>query len=149
MKHRRKKVFFAYKRNRAHHLYQCFNGQFRQEQEMRLGRSSEEPPPLNRRRSSTASRSSTSTPSSSNEVHYLPLEPDWFNIAGRSFECTKPMLALRVYSMLHVHGEEVFARYVDAVLHTSSVLAKSLFEYDHGAWFSSAHLPTRVQHCLL
>lgn len=39
-------------------------------------------------------------------------EREWFNVAKRSFECTKRMLSLRVYSLLYAYGPELFRDYV-------------------------------------
>jgi L-2,4-diaminobutyrate decarboxylase len=38
---------------------------------------------------------------------------DWFNLGKRTFECTKPMLAIKVYALLRTYGEAVFADFVD------------------------------------
>lgn len=38
---------------------------------------------------------------------------DWFNSGKRTFECTKLMMSLKVYSILKAHGEEIFTENVD------------------------------------
>jgi len=35
-------------------------------------------------------------------------QDEWFNIAKRSFECTKNLMVLRIYSILAAHGVELF-----------------------------------------
>ena len=42
-------------------------------------------------------------------------EGEWYDIAKRSFECTKRMLGLRVYLLLTTYGPELFRQYVSAV----------------------------------
>lgn len=43
-------------------------------------------------------------------------EHDWYNLAKRTFECTKPMLSLKVYSLLAIHGAEVLGQNVDRLM---------------------------------
>ena len=38
---------------------------------------------------------------------------DWFNLGKRTFECTKPMLAVKVYVLLRTYGEAAFGEFVD------------------------------------
>lgn len=38
---------------------------------------------------------------------------EWFNLAHRTLECTKTMMALRLYATLRHHGVEVFEEHVD------------------------------------
>ena len=40
-------------------------------------------------------------------------EEQWFNLAGRTLECTKSMMALKLYVALHAYGRDYFADYVD------------------------------------
>jgi L-2,4-diaminobutyrate decarboxylase len=45
------------------------------------------------------------------QAEYLWTESDsteWFNLARRTFECTKTMLSLKVYSIIATHGWELF-----------------------------------------
>ncbi|MFT5862916.1 MAG: L-2,4-diaminobutyrate decarboxylase [Flavobacteriales bacterium] len=48
-------------------------------------------------------------------------DPDWFNMAKRTFECTKSMMSLRFYAIINAHGMEFFDDFVttlyDAGLH--------------------------------
>lgn len=39
-------------------------------------------------------------------------EEDWYNMGRRTFECTKNMMSLRVFSLLACHGAKVFSDYV-------------------------------------
>lgn len=38
---------------------------------------------------------------------------DWFNSGKRTFECTKLMMSLKVYSILKAHGEQIFTENVE------------------------------------
>jgi L-2,4-diaminobutyrate decarboxylase len=38
---------------------------------------------------------------------------DWFNSGKRTFECTKYMMSVKIYSMLKTYGEEIFSEYID------------------------------------
>jgi L-2,4-diaminobutyrate decarboxylase len=38
---------------------------------------------------------------------------DWFNLGKRTFECTKPMLAVKVYVLLKTYGEAAFEEFID------------------------------------
>jgi L-2,4-diaminobutyrate decarboxylase len=38
---------------------------------------------------------------------------DWFNSGKRTFECTKLMMSLKIYSILKAHGEVIFGENVD------------------------------------
>jgi len=42
-------------------------------------------------------------------------EEDWANVGRRTFECTKNMMSLRVFSLLSVYGPEVFREYIITV----------------------------------
>lgn len=42
-------------------------------------------------------------------------EEEWYHMGRRTFECTKNMMSLRVFSLLACHGEEVFRDYVVSV----------------------------------
>ena len=41
---------------------------------------------------------------------------EWFNLAKRTFECTKSMMGLKVYSIIRAHGFEVFDESVTRVV---------------------------------
>jgi L-2,4-diaminobutyrate decarboxylase len=42
-------------------------------------------------------------------------EQQWFNLAGRTLECTKLMMSLKVYAALALHGPAFFGGYVDGM----------------------------------
>ncbi len=50
-------------------------------------------------------------------------DADWFNLAKRTFECTKSMLSLRAYCNLAVYGSEFFDAYVTRVVERGRELA--------------------------
>lgn len=55
----------------------------------------------------------------SQDAHYLWNKnevEEWFNIAKRSFECTKLMMSLKVYSVIRTYGFEIFEEYVNTVM---------------------------------
>ena len=52
----------------------------------------------------------------SQEAEYLLTETedeDWYNLAKRTFECTKLTSSLTWYAVLHAYGEEIFREYID------------------------------------
>lgn len=42
-------------------------------------------------------------------------EEDWYNLAKRTFECTKTMLSLRAYTLMKMYGDALFEAYVTRV----------------------------------
>ncbi len=40
-------------------------------------------------------------------------QEEWFNLARRTFECTKQMIGLKVMSIIHTYGTEIFEQNVD------------------------------------
>ncbi|NJB86390.1 L-2,4-diaminobutyrate decarboxylase [Lewinella marina] len=51
---------------------------------------------------------------------------DWANIARRSFECTKRMLSLRIFTLLSVYGSQLFVDYVSRVGELGQELARGV-----------------------
>ncbi|MEM6378516.1 MAG: aminotransferase class I/II-fold pyridoxal phosphate-dependent enzyme [Bacteroidota bacterium] len=53
------------------------------------------------------------------EAQYLFEEQeglDWYNMARRTFECTKTMMSLKIYSLMRTYGSELFDEYVTRVI---------------------------------
>lgn len=55
-----------------------------------------------------------------------PATEDWSNIARRSFECTKRMMGLRVFTLLSEYGDQLFVDYVCRVNALGRELARSV-----------------------
>lgn len=55
---------------------------------------------------------------------------DEFNLARRTFECTKTMLSSKVFSLLAVHGPSLFEANVDRLHDLAQTFAKMLDEHD-------------------
>lgn len=53
-------------------------------------------------------------------------EPEWFNSAKRTVECTKRMMALHVYALLYYFSTELFEAYVDETFRIAAVFASVL-----------------------
>lgn len=51
-------------------------------------------------------------------------EPEWFNMAKRTFECTKLMIGFKVYSIFRTYGAELFDEYVTLVCELGRMLAE-------------------------
>jgi L-2,4-diaminobutyrate decarboxylase len=41
-------------------------------------------------------------------------EAPWWDVGGRTLECTKRMLSLKLYAALHVYGTQLFADYIES-----------------------------------
>jgi L-2,4-diaminobutyrate decarboxylase len=66
-------------------------------------------------------------------------EEQWFNLAGRTLECTKSMMVLKVYAGLCLHGPAFFGQYVDGLF----ALAQSFADLIAAA--ADFELPLRPQ----
>ena len=53
-------------------------------------------------------------------------EEDWHHMAKRSFECTKLMMSLKAYILLHTYGAALFEQYIDRVVDNGQQFAKLL-----------------------
>lgn len=51
---------------------------------------------------------------------------EWFNLGGRTLECTKRMMSLKLYAALSVHGPRLFGDYVGAMFDLAKKLAARL-----------------------
>lgn len=51
---------------------------------------------------------------------------DWFNLGKRTFECTKPMLAIKVYALLRTYGEGIFEEFIDKMYDLATEFAEIL-----------------------
>lgn len=49
-----------------------------------------------------------------NASYLLNQDKRWYDSAQRTMECTKLMLSLRIYTALYIHGEKMFAGYIDS-----------------------------------
>lgn len=56
-------------------------------------------------------------------------EAEWHNLAKRTFECTKLMLSLKVYSILRIYGWELFDQYVTTVIDNGRLFARLIRQH--------------------
>ena len=49
---------------------------------------------------------------------------DWFNSGKRTFECTKLMMSVKIYSILKAHGEQIFGENVDYLYNLGRTFAE-------------------------
>lgn len=66
-------------------------------------------------------------------------DKEWFNMAKRTFECTKFMNALNTYQVLKQHGPELIGAYVDQTYDLAKAFFKSL---DSDPLFETIHHPS-------
>lgn len=52
-----------------------------------------------------------------------PQSEDWFNSGKRTFECTKLMMSIKVYSIVKAYGTEIFEQNVDQLYNVTRVFA--------------------------
>lgn len=53
-------------------------------------------------------------------------EQEWYNLAKRTFECTKPILSLKVYSLLQAYGTRLFEEAIDNSFAQAKQMARML-----------------------
>lgn len=56
---------------------------------------------------------------------------EWFNLGKRTFECTKNMMALKVYSILHSYGIDLFKENIERLFDLGIKLAELIDEHPH------------------
>lgn len=69
---------------------------------------------------------------------FATADEDWFNAGKRTFECTKPSLVSRIYSVLRTHGEVTFSQTVDYLYDLGIAFAKMVDDHPK---FELAHQP--------
>jgi L-2,4-diaminobutyrate decarboxylase len=58
---------------------------------------------------------------------------DWFNSGKRTFECTKLMMSVKIYSILKVHGEQIFTdnvEYLHDLAEKFAILVKARLNFE-------------------
>lgn len=53
-------------------------------------------------------------------------EPEWFNLARRTFECTKNMMGFKFYCILKTHGPELLALHVEYLCELAQTFADQI-----------------------
>ncbi len=56
-------------------------------------------------------------------------EQEWYNMAKRTFECTKLMLSLKVYATLRAYGTQLWEEYVTKVMDLGILFGKMIKEH--------------------
>lgn len=51
---------------------------------------------------------------------------EWFNLGKRTFECTKNMMALKVYSIFHQYGTELFKENVEQLFSLAEIFSEEI-----------------------
>ena len=53
-------------------------------------------------------------------------DEEWYNLASRTIECTKLMMSIKFFSILKLHGEEIFGQYVTYLYDLGKVFANKI-----------------------
>ncbi len=53
-------------------------------------------------------------------------DKEWYNLGKRTFECTKDMMALKVYALLQTHGTQLFGHIVERLFGMGKIFAELL-----------------------
>ncbi|MGS2739423.1 pyridoxal phosphate-dependent decarboxylase family protein [Sinomicrobium sp. M5D2P17] len=53
-------------------------------------------------------------------------EEDWYDLAKRTFECTKSMMCIQFYSILKFYGEDVFGQFVTRLYHLAEIFSEKI-----------------------
>jgi L-2,4-diaminobutyrate decarboxylase len=56
---------------------------------------------------------------------------DWFNSGKRTFECTKGMISTMVYSVLRMHGEQIFVENLELLYDLGAAFANKVQQHAH------------------
>ncbi|MCF0065528.1 aminotransferase class I/II-fold pyridoxal phosphate-dependent enzyme [Dyadobacter chenwenxiniae] len=56
---------------------------------------------------------------------------EWYNSGKRTFECTKPMTVIHVYTLLRVYGQEIFQRQIELQYDLAKSYAKHISQIGH------------------
>lgn len=56
---------------------------------------------------------------------------DWYNIAGKSFECTKRLMSIQFYVLLKYYGEEIFDEFVTTLYDLGKTFAQMINRRDN------------------
>lgn len=55
---------------------------------------------------------------------------EWYNLGKRTFECTKEMMSLKVYTIIHHYGTEILTEYVDTLYDKAKSFSEILKDDD-------------------
>ena len=58
-------------------------------------------------------------------------EEEWYNLARRTFECTKTMMGLKVFALWQAYGDGLFEDYADRVMENGQLLARLVRQHPH------------------
>lgn len=56
-------------------------------------------------------------------------EMEWYNLAKRTFECTKSLMGFKLYTILQIHGEAIFGIYIDTIYDLAKQCAQTLKDH--------------------
>ena len=64
----------------------------------------------------------------SQQADYLfkSADEEWYNMAKRTFECTKFMMSIKIYSVIKTYGFEFFESYIDRLIGLGKLLARAV-----------------------
>lgn len=66
------------------------------------------------------------------KAHYLwnsQTDQEWYNMGKRTFECTKSMMVIKIYRLMHQYGDALFEAYLDQIMALSQRFAQMLDEH--------------------
>ena len=65
-------------------------------------------------------------------------DPEWYNSAKRTVECTKNMMGVKVYAILQTYGPQIFIDYLETCYDLGRQFAELINRHPH---FELAHMP--------